>query len=232
MTHNGLFIMIDGIDGSGKGLQTDTLKKRLSDEGRTVESISFPRYGQKSAAPIEDYLNGLYGTAEEVGPYRGSILYAVDRYAAAHDIRAWLKAGMIVIANRYVSSNMGHQGGKIADPDERKKFFEWNYHLEYNLFGIPKPDLQLILHVDPVTAQELVDKKAARDYIGGAKRDIHEADIDHLRNAERTYVEMTTLFPDFTLVECMENGAIMTPEAIHEKIWSLIAPHLHPQEKK
>lgn len=223
--------MIDGIDGSGKGLQTDLLKKRLSDEGRTVESISFPRYGHKSAAPIEEYLNGAYGTAEEVGPYRGSILYAVDRYAAAADIKTWLNEGKIVIANRYVSSNMGHQGGKIKDPDERKKFFEWNYHLEYNLFDIPKPDLQLILHVDPVTAQQLVDKKGAREYVGGAKRDIHEADIDHLRNAERTYVEMTKLFPDFTLVECMENGAIMTPDAIHALIWDLVTPHLHPQEK-
>lgn len=222
----GLFIMIDGIDGSGKGLQTELLKKHLAEQGYPVEMVSFPRYGHKSAAPIEDYLNGLYGTADEVGPYRGSILYAVDRFAASHDIRKWLADGKIVIANRYVSSNMGHQGGKITDSEERKKFFTWNYDLEYRIFALPKPDVQLILHVDPVVAQELVDKKGAREYVGGAKRDIHEADLNHLRNAEHTYVEMTKIFPDFQLVECMEDGNIMTPEKIQELIWKRIAPLL------
>lgn len=226
MQKKGLFIMIDGIDGSGKGLQTELLKKRLSEEGQDVELISFPRYGLKSAAPIEEYLTGVYGTAEEIGPYRGSIFYAVDRFAASKDIHSWLANGKIVIANRYVSSNMGHQGGKISDPTERQKFFTWNYDLEYNIFGIPKPDLQLILHVEPKTAQELVDKKAARDYLHGAKRDIHEADLKHLENAERTYLEMTRLFPEFQLVECMEAGTIATPEAIQEKIWQIVKSHL------
>ncbi len=225
---SGLFIMIDGIDGSGKGLQTDLLQQRLVAAGLPVEKISFPRYGHKSAAPIEEYLAGTYGTADDVGPYRGSILYAVDRFAAAHDIRTWLAEGNIVIANRYVSSNMGHQGGKIADPAERQKFFTWNYDLEYRIFAIPKPDIQLILHVDPVVAQTLVDKKSAADraYVGGAKRDIHEADINHLRNAEQTYLEMVRLFPDFQLVECMENGQIMPPEKIQELIWNTITPQL------
>jgi dTMP kinase len=226
--NSGLFIMIDGIDGSGKGLQTDLLHQRLSVEGCAVKKISFPRYGQKSAAPIEEYLAGIYGTAEEVGPYRGSILYAVDRFAAARDINSWLAEGSVVIANRYVSSNMGHQGGKIADPAERQKFFTWNYDLEYRIFAIPKPDIQLILHVDPVVAQELVDKKSAADraYVGGVKRDIHEADINHLRNAEQTYLEMVRLFPDFQLIECMENGQIMPPEKIQELIWNTVAPRL------
>lgn len=221
--------MIDGIDGSGKGLQTDLLKQRLQEFGYPVEMVSFPRYGQKSAAPIEDYLNGLYGTAEEVGPYRGSILYAVDRFAASKDIRTWLLEKKVVIANRYVSSNMGHQGGKIADAEERKKFFQWNYDLEYRIFTIPKPDIQLILHVNPLVAQELVDKKGAREYIGGAKRDIHEADLNHLRNAEQTYLEMTRTFPDFQLVECMDGELIMSPKAIHEQLWQIILPRL---EKK
>src|SRR3989339_472107 len=159
-----MFIMIDGIDGSGKSLQAELLINRLKKENYPVEIISFPQYGQKSAAAIEEYLNGLYGTAEEVGPHRASVLYAVDRFAAAPKIRNWLQENKIVIANRYVSSNMGHQGGKIKDNEERKKFFEWNDDLEYNIFGIPRPDLNIILHVTASIAQELVDKKAAREY--------------------------------------------------------------------
>lgn len=226
LTTPGLFIMIDGIDGSGKGLQTDRLKARLVTNGFPVETISFPQYGHKSAAPIEDYLTGAYGSAEEVGPYRASILYSIDRYAAAPTIRTWLNQGHIVVANRYVSSNMGHQGGKIDDFEERQKFFTWNYELEYSLFGIPKPDLQLILHVDSAVAQTLIAKKEARTYLQGGKHDIHEEDLTHLQKAERTYLEIATLFPEFTLVECMENSTILPPEAIEERIWRLVSPRL------
>lgn len=221
-----MFIMIDGIDGSGKSIQAQLLIERLRKENRPVEIISFPRYGLKSAAPIEEYLNGAYGTAEEVGPYRASVLYAVDRFAAAPQIRQWLKDGKIVVANRYVSSNMGHQGGKIHDPEERKKFFAWNDNLEYNIFNIPRPDLNIILHVPADIAQQLVDKKGEREYLKGAKRDIHEADLHHLKNAEETYLEMALTFPNFGIVECVENGQLLSIEAIHEKIWQIVKKHL------
>jgi dTMP kinase len=59
-----------------------------------------------------------------------------------------------------------------------------------------------------------------------AKRDIHEADINHLRNAEQTYLEMVRLFPDFQLIECMENGQIMAPEKIQNVLWDSVAPRL------
>ena len=88
----------------------------------------------KSAAMVEEYLNGKFGTAQEVGPYRASIFCAIDRYVAAPKIKQWLNEGKIVIANRYVASNMGHQGGKIKNQIERKKYFDWNYDLEYNIF--------------------------------------------------------------------------------------------------
>ncbi len=214
--------MIDGIDGSGKSVQAQLLIERLKKENRPVEIISFPRYGEKSAAPIEEYLNGNYGTAAEVGPYRASILYAIDRFAAAPQIRQWLKDGKIVVANRYVSSNMGHQGGKIHDSEERKKFFAWNDNLEYNIFNIPRPDLNIILHVPADIAQQLVDKKGEREYLKGAKRDIHEADLRHLKNAEETYLEMARTFPNFAIVECVENGQLLSIEAIHEKIWQVV----------
>lgn len=214
--------MLDGIDGSGKSTQTELLVSHLKKEGYPVEMISFPQYGTKSAGPIEDYLNGLYGSAEEVGPYRASIFYAVDRYAAAPKIRKWLSESKMVIANRYVASNMGHQGGKIKDPVERKKFFEWNDNLEYNIFAIPRPDLNLILHVSAEIAQQLVDKKGERKYVGGIKRDIHEDDLAHLKNAEEAYLEIARSFPNFVLVECVEDNQILPMEVIHEKIWGII----------
>lgn len=218
----GKFIVIDGTDGSGKATQTALLVERLKKQGYAVEMADFPQYGTKSAGPTEEYLNGKYGTAEEVGPYRASIFYAIDRYSASFKIRQWLDEGKIVISNRYVTANMGHQGGKISDPDERKKYFDWLYNLEYELFQIPRPDLNIILHVDAAAAQKLVDDKGHRDYVGGERRDIHEDAISHLRSAEKVYLEIAQTFPDFALIECSRDGQIFTREHINDLLWDVV----------
>ena len=218
--------MIEGTDGSGKSVQTNLLVDALKKQGREVEQISFPQYGQPSAAMVEAYLNGEFGTAEAVGPYRASILYAIDRYAAKGKIAKWLADGKIVIANRYVASNLGHQGGKIKDMAEREKYFAWNYDLEYNIFGIPKPDVNLILHVTPEISQQLVDKKGAREYLRGKKRDIHEDDLNHLRAAEQAYIQIARSYPEFALIECVEEDQLLSPEIIYQKVMAHIQPYL------
>jgi dTMP kinase len=114
MDKKGVFIVIDGTDGAGKKTQTDILCEKLKAYGFAVEIADFPQYGHKSAGLVEEYLNGRYGTAEAVGPYAASIFYACDRYDASFKIRKWLAEGKVVVSNRYVAANMGHQGGKIA----------------------------------------------------------------------------------------------------------------------
>ncbi len=218
----GKFIVIDGTDGSGKATQTDLLVRTLKDNGYDVKIADFPQYGKKSAGLVEEYLNGKYGSAEEVGPHRASVFYACDRYGASFKIKKWLGGGKIVISNRYVTANMGHQGGKIKDSKEREKYFDWLYNLEYEIFKIPRPDLNIILHVDASVAQKLVDKKEKRDYIGGAKRDIHEDDLGHLRDAEKVYLEIAESFPDFTLIKCAKNGDIMTRADINKLVWNVV----------
>lgn len=218
----GKFIVIDGTDGSGKATQTKLLIKRLKKEGYLVRMADFPQYGKKSAALVEEYLNGQFGSAREIGPYRASIFYACDRYAASFKIRKWLNEGKIVVSNRYVTANMGHQGGKIKNRKDRNKYFNWLYNLEYNLFDIPKPNLNIILHADAAIAQKLVDKKGNRDYVGGKKRDLHEKDLKHLRDAEKVYLEIAKAFPGFVLVECTKAGQIMAREDISNLIWGKV----------
>ncbi|MDD5031474.1 MAG: dUTP diphosphatase [Patescibacteria group bacterium] len=227
----GKFIVIDGTDGSGKATQTQMLVARLESLGLAVAMVDFPQYGEKSAGLVEKYLNGEYGPAEEVGPYRASIFYACDRYDASFKIKKWLEAGKIVIANRYVTANMGHQGGKIANPLERKNYFSWLYELEYEIFNIPKPDLNIILHVEAGLAQKLVDQKGHRDYINGTKRDLHEADINHLKRAEQVYLEIAKTFPDFTLIECTRDGQIMTRQEIHNLVWQEVIKLINENNK-
>lgn len=216
----GKLIVLDGTDGSGKATQTNLLVETLKTAGYAVQMIDFPQYGTKSAGLIEEYLNGKYG---QINAYTASIFYAVDRYDANLKIRAWLEEGDIVIANRYVTANAGHQGGKIEDRVERIKFFRWLDNLEYKVFGIPKPDLNIILHVPAEMAQKLVDHKDSktREYAKGKKRDLHEADLKHLKNAERAYLEIAKLFPNTKLVECVEVGKLLSPAEIHNKVWEL-----------
>jgi dTMP kinase len=212
-----MFIVFEGTDGSGKATQAKMLAEKLKAHGKDVEYIEFPRYGQKSAVLVEEYLNGKFGTAEEVGPYRASIFYAIDRYAASFEIKKWLKERKIVIANRYVSSNMGHQAGKIRGRQECDRFLEWLENLEFNIFGIPRPDKILLLYVPPQIGQQLVEKKGHRDYVGGVCKDIHEADLDHLKNASEAYLYVARKY-NWIVIDCTRENRLMTVEEIHELV--------------
>jgi len=214
----GKFIVIDGTDGSGKTTQFNLLVDKLKAEGFLVELADFPQYNTKSAGLVEEYLGGKYGGADDVTPYQSSIFYAVDRFDASFKIREWLKEGKIVVANRYVSASLGHQGGKIDNPLERKVFFNWLYELEYKLFNIPKPDLSLILHVEADVAQKLAASRHREDWVGKT-RDIHEENLGHLQKAEQVYLEIAKTFPDFKLIKCTREGEIMSREEIHDLVW-------------
>jgi dTMP kinase len=221
----GKLIVIDGTDGSGKATQTVILARRLRQDGYSVVVEDFPQYGKKSAGPVEDYLNGSYGPAHAVGPYLPSIFYAVDRFAASERIRKSLAGGKIVICNRYVTANLAHQGGKISSPRKRERFFRWVIDLEYRLFRLPRPDLNLILHMPAVVAQKLVGKKATRVYLRGKKRDIHEKDLGHLRAAERVYLEIAKRF-GYPVVECYVRGRILSRAEVASLIRNAIKKHL------
>jgi len=224
----GQFIVLEGTDGSGKGTQFELLYKRLVSEGYKIEKFDFPRYSQPSSYFVGQYLNGKYGSLDEIGPRRGSLFYALDRFQASFDIRKALQAGKIVLANRYVASNMGHQGAKLTSAKERSDYFRWLDDLEYKILGIPRPDFNIVLHMPAHIAWRLVDKKSTRDYLRGAKRDLHEADLGHLKKAEEVYLQMCKLFPDnFVLIACTQNGSLLSRKAIAGQIWEKIAPILN-----
>ena len=195
-----------------------------------IATIDFPQYGAKSAGLLEKYLIGKYGSADEVGPYRASIFYACDRYDASFKIKKWLDDGKIIISDRYIASNIGHQGGKIKDKKERKKYLKWLYNLEYDIFKIPKPDITFILKTSPESSRKLSPKitdkekkKKRKAYLGNKKRDIHEKDLKHLDDALNSYLEAAKEFPkDFKVIECFENEKLLPPERIHQKVWKEI----------
>ncbi len=222
----GLLIIIEGGDGSGKTTQHELLRDRLNQDGHEVETVDFPRYGEASAHMVEKYLNGDYGTAKEVGAYRASIFYAIDRYDASGQIERWLDQGKIVLANRYATSNMVHQSGKIKNIADRDSFLEWLDELEFGIFGIPRPDLVFFMNISAQISQALALQKKQRHENIESKNDIHENDLEHLEDAlsagnyvARKYAWETVNCDDGT-------GKMRGINNIHEEVYQRVRTHL------
>lgn len=221
----GKLIVIEGLDGSGKTVQWKMLGQALKDKGQSVKFVDFPQYSSASAGLINNYLRDIYGSANDVSPFASSLFYAVDRFDLAHNVRGnmtdWLNNGRIVLANRYTPSNGYHQGGKISDEEERKKFLHWLFNLEYKILGIPKPDLNIFLNVPLEVSRVLREKRGATFY------DAHESNEQHLINAESAFKTMVQEFPeDFAVIECIRDGELISKEEIHEKILKVVSEKL------
>lgn len=217
------FIAIEGSDGSGKGTHSELLVTWLKGLGVAVHFADFPRYGNPSAHFVEEYLNGHFGALDTISAYKASLFYALDRYSASFAIRDALSAGKTVIANRYVGSNMAHQGGKLGDPADRMAYYKWNNNLEFSILGIPRPDLNIVLSMPPKHSSKLIDNKGKRDYILQGSRDIHEQDSSHLIRAYDTFNELTELFPkEFTKVNCTSGRGIRTIDDIQNELRRLV----------
>jgi dTMP kinase len=232
----GKFFVLEGVDGSGKATQTKLLVQALAQKGHVVHKIDFPQYGKVSAGLIESYLKGEYGTSKEVGPYRASIFYACDRYDLSFQIRQWLARGEIVVADRYVASNIGHQGGKlIVNKKAWQRYVEWLHHLEYGLFGISKPDHTFILKISPKLSMQMSNKitdkekqKKRTAYLGDHKKqDIHEADKKHLANTLKSYMAICKKYPkEYKIIECEKGGDFLPVAQIHQTILQLVESKL------
>lgn len=223
----GRLIVIAGTDGSGKRTQTDLLLGRLRDEGFDAGSISFPQYEQSFFGELAGrYLRGEFGPSESVSPYLASVVFALDRWEARDRLMGWLDVGKVVVADRYVCANAGHQAIKISDDDARREFLAWIERMEHDVLGLPRPDLSVLLHVPWRVARDLVGRKPARAYLRGTGRDIHEADDEHLARSERAYAEMAEREPNWRSVECCRKGRLLAPREIAEAVWAEVEAEL------
>lgn len=226
MKKRGTFIVIEGTDGSGKATQTKLLVTALQKNGRKVQTIAFPQYGMSAAAPIEAYLRGEYGSLRDFGPYRSSLLYAIDRVTARAKIQQWIEDGNIVIADRYMASNLAHQGAKITSKSARLKFWKWNTELEYGLLGIPLPDCTVLLFVPPKVSQKLILLKKQRSYLKTRKRDIHERDVKYQSAVARTYAELALFDRHMKIINCAPEGHLLPIDNIHKLVMSSVQRRL------
>ncbi len=216
---NGKLIVIEGVDGSGKQTQSDKLYLKLKEEGYKIMKISFPDYESESSALVKMYLRGDFGdNPEDISAYVASSFFAVDRYASFQTKwKEFYHAGGIVVADRYTTSNMVHQAGKIGDVGERDKFLDWLYQLEFEMYGIPVPDLVCFLDVPPEITMEMT-KKRVNKFTGEMQKDIHEMDLHHLKSAYQNAHHVVSKY-DWTNISCVEQGSMLSIEEIFAKIY-------------
>lgn len=227
----GKLIVLTGIDGSGKTVQTNLLCARLKREGVSVETIDFPQYGKTLFAElVARYLRGEFGSLENVSPYLAATLFAGDRFESKGMLEGWLAEGKVVIANRYVCDNIAHQGVRISGSGvcaEMSQFVDWVARLEHDIYKLPKSDLNILLSIPPSVAFKFVSAKAERAYLEGLKKDIHEENIYYLTNVSKAFHVLATTQPGWRVVGCAdENGVPWNETVVSEKVWACVGEWL------
>lgn len=223
----GKLIVIEGIDSSGKETQAKKLIERLTIEGFPCETMGFPRYQTPTGRIVgQCYLGkknlgkgdtAWFGDADSLSPEIASLYYAADRMAAKEEILEIINSGTHLVLDRYVESNMAHQGGKEAHPEKRREIIGFIKDLEYGLLKLPRPNSVIFLYMPYKIGMELKN-------MTGEKKDGHESNLDHLRMAEKTYIELAERF-GWKTVECTPNGKIdslRTPEDIGEEVYQKV----------
>jgi dTMP kinase len=216
------FIVIEGLDGSGKSTQINLVKDYLDKKGIKSKFIHFPRtdsiiYGEL----IARFLRGELGDISTVNPYLIALIYAGDRNDASTILLNWMNEGFVVIADRYLYSNIAFQCAKLVEQEQRVTLAKWIKNLEYEYNQIPIPDLNLFLNVPfEFTTKSLRNGRGGsdRDYLKGVS-DIHEADLSFQEKVREVYLWQVKENPDFEMIDCSNaQGKMLDASAIANKI--------------
>lgn len=165
----GKFIVIDGVDGTGKQTQSKVLRESLEAKGLKVAQIDFPGYERNlSGRELKKYLRGDYGGS--VHPKLASYLFAVDRYEDKAKLKDLIDKNDVVIADRYIISNIAYQSAKLPE-SERAEFRDWLSRLEYDILGAYREDLVVFFSLPEQAWEKLLKERAAKT---GEARDIYE----------------------------------------------------------
>lgn len=219
----GKLIVIEGTDCSGKKTQTELLIKNLQSEGIKCVNFSFPFYSSPTGKIIAGPLLGKpqYGVegyfpegASNVPPKVASLYYTADRLYNIDKVTTLLNAGVNVVLDRYIESNMAHQAGKAKTSKERDDILEFLENLEFKLLKLPRPDLTLFLHMPTKVSTVLKENRSE-------KPDQHESDMNHLKKAEKTYLYLTKRY-GFKKIECSKKSSARTVEEISKDVLVIV----------
>ncbi|HKF53437.1 MAG TPA: hypothetical protein VKB26_14070 [Candidatus Acidoferrales bacterium] len=230
MPTRGKLIVLEGIDGSGKHTQLEMLARAMRERGVAHTTIDFPRYDGFFGRMVARYLNGEFGTLAQVDAHFSALLFAGDRLENKKQLEDFLGDGKLVLADRYIASNLAHQGARVPARKSRE-FLRWLERLEYEIYGLPREELVIYLRLPAVRAQELVGKKNRRSYTR-RRRDLQEANLKHLQGATRIF-ERLARQRNWATVDCIEGQSrtseLLQPGAIHREIMAILQSRVFTQ---
>ena len=213
-------LVIEGIDGSGKGTQAKFVSQALNAENKRCTLISFPRYSETFfGARIGDFLNGKFGTLDELNPFLVSLLYSGDRFESLKTILQAQKESDLVVLDRYVPSNVAHQSAKYSG-QQREQLKDWIENIEYEIFGVPRPNQVVLLDTPVEISQNLIAQKSARDYTDQAA-DLQEEDVPYLSKVREVYLELAAANSDWSVVPVSSEGDVRPIETIGQEVLSI-----------
>lgn len=225
MTSQGKFIVIEGTDGSGKKTQIDLLRGNLKKFGKEVKVLDFPEYYKNFwGATVGRYLSGEFGELSDISPYLISPHYLLDQASAREDILKWKNEGRYILANRYITSSMGHQTAKLPR-NEQEAFLTWLMEAGYKQLGLIKEDLVIVLYMPVEISAKLVKTKDCRKRKKYRQngREIAEEDLDHQKRAAAMYLKLCEKFDHWHLVKCInEKGKLKSKEEIQKEILKVL----------
>ncbi|XXX79115.1 dTMP kinase [Sorangium sp. So ce134] len=162
----GMFLVLEGPDGTGKSTQAHRLVAALAASGRDAALEVEPTFGL-----IGRRIRELTRAGRDADPREIALLFATDRQAHSHQIRALLAAGVIVVCDRYALSTAVYQGAASGNPAVER----WADQL--SRFACP-PDITVVLEAPfEVCAERLRARGRAADLFEQAEtqRRVHEA---------------------------------------------------------
>ena len=211
-----MIVAFEGLDGSGKGTQSQILSAKMSAKGIDNSLYSFPNYkGTNFGLEVGKYLNGGFGALDEIPPQFPVMLYAMDRFEMKKSIMADIAAGSNIIFDRYVPSNIAHQAVKFPE-NQQKTFSDWVKRLEYNILEMPSPDVIIFLDASPEIAGKMVEKKDKRSYTDAAK-DIHEENENYMHKVYNMYKKMA-LEEDWLIMQVTDGENMLSEDIIAKNI--------------
>lgn len=224
------FIVLEGLDGAGKSTQVRMLQEYFEKQGKVTKFLHFPRTDDSIFGDlIAKFLRGDLGAVDSVNPYLVALIYACDRNDAQNTIKEWLDEGIVVIADRYVSSNIAFQCAKIEDAEQRRILREWIINLEFEYYHLPKPNINLFLDVPfSFTKKKLTEQRDGddRDYLQG-KSDIHENDLTLQERVREVYLWQCEIDSSVCRIGCESDaGQMLSPEAINTKVIEAVNQHI------
>jgi dTMP kinase len=180
----GRLVVIEGLDGAGKR----TLARHLLDVlGTRATAVAFPRYDADIHAELaRDALHGRLGDVAD-SVYAMALLFALDRRAAADDLRKALTGHDVVLVDRYVASNAAYGAARLHQ-GAAGEFVSWVHDLEVKRFGLPLPDRHLLLDVPSAVAGQRAARRERTE--PGRTRDRYESDTGLQERTAAVYREL------------------------------------------